>query len=310
VSGRVTEIKIGATIPTSQYANLQPEITVEIEDGDVEGAKKLALQHIVGISERYAESGRELRAAGPTNLTKVESALTGVAAYIDSGHHFYNDKGDQYLSPSSFLKKYKKPFPKQFILPKMVGAYGGTDEDWTTMWSLQGDISTQLGKAIHAGIELYGKYGELGAKAGAKENTNKALPTQPYVKWAVQEYFKGKEKDDAEYEVLVLDDENMRMGLIDRLKYVDRKKKIVRVQDLKTNADLHKKEELLTPFNTLAPEVLSTYRIQLTWYAKILEKYGYTVEGMDIEHLTADGWTTVTIEQVDMTQVLGQKGKT
>ena len=310
MSGRVTEIKIGATIPTSQYANLQPEITVEVEDGDVEGAKKLALQHIVGISERYAESGRELKSSGPTNLTKVESALTGVTAYIDSGHHFYNDKGDQYLSPSSFLKKYKKPFPKQFILPKMVGAYGGTEEDWTTMWSLQGDISTQLGKAIHAGIELYGKYGELGAKAGAKENTNKALPTQPYVKWAVQEYFKGKEKDDAEYEVLVLDDENMRMGLIDRLKYVDRKNKIVRVQDLKTNADLHKKEELLTPFNTLAPEVLSTYRIQLTWYAKILEKYGYTVEGMDIEHLTADGWTTVTIEQVDMTQVLGQKGKT
>lgn len=304
---KITKITIGGTIPTAQYTDIRPTFEVET-DGDVEGAKKLALEQLVDISQRFAVDGKEFqdRAAAkkvPTDgikLTKVESLITGVVAFRDQYNHFYNEKGEKYLSASSFIKKYKKPFPKEFILPKMVGAYGGEVADWEAIWGLQGEISTQLGKAIHAGIELYGKYSELGAKAGAKENINKALATQPYVKWAVEEYFKGKEKEEALYEELILDDKDLRMGLIDRILIVDKKKKIARVQDIKTNADLHKKEEFIAPFNTLTQEVLSGYRIQLTWYKDLLEKYGWTVEGLDIDHLTADGWERTTIEAVDL----------
>jgi len=304
---KITKITIGGTIPTAQYTDIRPTIEVET-NGDTEGAKKLALEQLVDISQRFAVDGKEFhdRAAeqkdplGGIKLTKVESLITGGVAYKDNFNHFYNEKGEKYLSASSFIKKYKKDFPKDFILPKMVGAYGGETTDWEAIWGLQGEISTQLGKAIHAGIELYGKYRELGEKAGAKEGTNKALPTQPYVKWAVEKYFEGKEKEDADYEALILDDENLRMGLIDRLLFVDREKKIVRVQDMKTNADLQKKEELLAPFNTLPKVVLSAYQIQLSWYAEILEKYGYTVEGLDIDHLTADGWERTTIDRVDL----------
>lgn len=301
---KITKITIGGTIPTAQYTDIRPTFEVDT-DGDVEGAKKLALEQLVDISQRFAVDGKEFQDRGakktePVKLTEVKSLITGVVAYKDQYNHFYNEKGEKYLSASSFIKKYKKPFPREFILPKMVGAYGGETADWEAIWALQGEVSTQLGKAIHAGIELYGKYHELGEKAGAKEGINKALATQPYVKWAVEEYFKGKEKEEALYEELILDDKDLRMGLIDRLLIVDKEKKIARVQDIKTNADLHKKEEFLEPFKALTQEVLTGYRIQLTWYKNLLEKYGWKIEGLDIDHLTANGWERTTIESVDL----------
>jgi len=312
MANKVKEITIGAVIPTTQYGNLQPSITVEIDD-DLEGAKKLALEHIVGISQSYAEDGRALEAKSlmPVELTKVVSPMTEGTAYRDSQHHFWTEKGERYLSASRFASKFVKPFPKDFILPKMVGAYGGTVEEHEAIWSLKGDVSTLFGKAIHAGIELYGRHHLMGAKTGEAQGTNKALTDQPHVKKIVEDFFAGSDEkgktrieEDADYEVQVLDEKNLRLAEIDRVKWIDRKKKIVRVQDYKTNFDVLAKEELLAPFLALPKTQLSKYWLQLSFEAEILKEAGYTVEGMDIFHLTDKGWVTYSNEVIDLKEAL------
>jgi len=313
---KVTSITLTATIPTAEYANLQPSITVEV-DGDAEGAKKTALEHIVSISQEYAMKGKSLESqvTYPVDLEKVESPMTGGVAYKDQWHHFWTADGRRYLSASRFASKFVEPFPAQFILPKMAKAYGGTEELHQAIWSLKGDVSTLFGKAVHAGIELYGRHHEMGAKTGAKEGINKALTDQPHIKKIVEDFFNGDDvhkpgfdsrriNEDAEYEVQIIDEKNARIAEVDRVKFVNREKKIIRIQDYKTNFDVLAKEKMLAPFESMPANQLSKYWLQLSFEAEIAKEAGYIVEGLDIFHLTADGWVTYSSEVIDIKEAL------
>jgi len=248
----------------------------------------------------------------PVDLEKVESPMTGGVAYKDQWHHFWTSDGRRYLSASRFASNFTKPFPKSFILPKMAKAYGGTEELHQAIWSLKGDVSTLFGKAVHAGIELYGRHHEMGAKTGEKEGINKALTDQPHIKKIVEDFFNGFEvnnnpgptltrlQEDAEYEVQIIDEKNARIAEVDRIKFVNREKKIIRIQDYKTNFDVMAKEELLAPFETMPKTQLSKYWLQLSFEAEIAKEAGYTVEGLDIFHLTADGWVTYSSDVIDL----------
>ena len=76
---KVTNVTVSATIPTGQYANVVPSITVEVDD-DVEEAKALAMSHIVGLSQRYAEEGKALPGKASMKLSsdfKCVKSFTG-----------------------------------------------------------------------------------------------------------------------------------------------------------------------------------------------------------------------------------------
>jgi hypothetical protein len=104
-------------------------------------------------------------------------------------------------------------------------------------------------------------------------------------------------------------------GSIDRLQIVDRKKKIVRIQDYKTDGNIHEKKYQLSdsPFKkVMGNELLDLHWLQLSFYAFILSLKGWKVEGLDIFWLNpeklvkgdAEPWEKYSSDVIDISEVL------
>lgn len=264
---KVKELTVSAVIPTAQYSNLQPSITVEV-DGDVEDAKALAMSHIVGISQQYAESGKALSGSKGKRL---EAFVGGFINYDDDAHVYTNDAGEVYLSGSQYASQGEKPFDTAAITAKMATSRGVKAEDIATMWALSAEASMKFGTAIHAALELYGKYGALATTLEKEYH----IHSQPDIKKIVASFYNGREQEKAKYEVLVVDHARKWAGQIDRLKFMPDGSFVV--QDYKTNGDMPQKK-------------LDTYWKQLSFYAAILQAGGYAVSGLEIIHWTGSGW--------------------
>lgn len=319
---RVTQVKVSAVVPTAQYSNLQPEITVEVDNGDVEAAKNEALRHIEAMSAQYAEAGKALpqlhatgQQAAATKLIELHSELTGGHAFFDEAAHVYtNQFGQKYLSGSAFASKFSPEFNADFILPKMEAKYGVPAADIKAMWACNAEASQHVGTAIHAALELYGKYKEIGLKLDAgKDTTDKKwshVHKNTILRNAVVTFYEGRQDETAMYEAFVVDEDSLLCGAIDRLLITG--EKCCRVQDFKTNFNgpdakgVPKLEQvgspkmLSAPFSDMPNTKLNEYWLQLSFYAHILQLSGWTVEGLDI-FCYDGGWTTYTHEVVDIT---------
>lgn len=309
---------IKATIPTTQYGNLQPEYEVEAES--FEEAEKIAMPYIEALWTKYCAKGSELpkkeaaaeeastTKTGKAKLIKMTSEINGLAVAFDPvNHKYYNKEGKQYLSGSTFAHKYQHDFDQKKTFENMLAKNPDLDtEAVAKLWEIKGEASTSFGTAIHAALEMYGKYRELGIELGKNKKpvVNTALHDHPIIKPIVERFFRNREKENAMYEVFVADDELMWCGQIDRLLIVDEKKKICRIQDYKTNVDVNKKGfngKLLAPFDDMVDTPLSGYWLQLSFYARLMQKSGWTVEGLDVLHLDGDEWVTYTREVIDLT---------
>lgn len=260
------KVTLSATVPVVQYGNLVP--TVEVEAETYEEAMAQAEAHITGFWNKHVESGKQLKTAQGRRL---EAFVGGFINYDDDAHVYTNDAGEVYLSGSQYASQGEKPFDTAAITAKMATSKGVKAEDIATMWALSSEASMKFGTAIHAALELYGKYGEL-AKTLEKDYH---VHAQPDIKKIVSSFYEGREGEKARYEVLVVDHNRKWAGQIDRLKFVGNN--IVRVQDYKTNGELPQKK-------------LDAYWKQLSFYASILQAGGWQVEGLDIFHWTGSTW--------------------
>lgn len=268
---KIKEVTVSAVIPTAQYANITPAITVEVDD-DIEQAKALAMQHIVGISQKYAEAGKALPSMKATaNAKRIECLVGGSVLYDDVAHVYTNEQGDVYLSGSAYAKQFDKPFDINVIAQKMADKTGVDVGDIIDIWKLKGSASASFGTAVHEALEMYGKYKETSEKL-AKEYHISAIPI---IKDVVEGFFRGREKETALYEPMVVDHDRKWAGQIDRLVVTGDKKCIV--GDYKTNVDL-------------TPAKVETYWNQLSFYASILKAGGWTVEGLEIYHYDGSKW--------------------
>jgi hypothetical protein len=266
----ITQVKVGAVIPTAQYSNLQPEITVEVTDGDVDAAKAEAMQHIVAFSQAYAEPGKALQGAVSNNRQLVQCYVGGQIYYDEAKHEYTNEAGDVYLSGSKYAAQFEKPFDAQFVAKRMAAKIDCDPADIVAMWELKADVSKGLGTAMHAALELYGRYAGL-CKALDKETH---LHDNPMVKRAVELFYAGREAEEAVYEPFVVDHQLKRTGQIDRLQIVG--DKVCRVQDFKTNTAIEKH--------------LPSYRKQLEFYGGIMQAAGWRVDGYDIFWWNGQRW--------------------
>lgn len=309
-----TTFKITATIPTTQYGNLQPEI--EAEGNTYEEAQELALGRMSELWNRVCEAGRELKigqkAVVPTatnSYDEVSSELTGTTLLFDKVAHKYTDAdGEDYLSGSVFAGNYKSKFDIEAVSAGFAKKHGVAQDDVKAMWTLNGTTSTSLGTAVHNALELYGKYLQLSMKT--KGTNESALHKSDVLRPIVESFFKGREDEDAMYEAFVADKELRLCGFIDRLLIVDRNKKVCRIQDYKTNSDINKAETILPPFRDIVPRTtLGSYWLQLSFYAFILQRHGWTVEGLDIFSLEGGEWKTYTHDVVDVSGELVKRSK-
>lgn len=272
---KVKEITVTAVIPSAQYANIQPAITVEVDD-DIEEAKALAMSHIVGISQQYAEEGKALQGGTTSsNAKKVECLVGGSILYDPVAHVYTNDKGEVYLSGSKYASQFDKPFEINAIAKKMSDKSGVPAQNIIDIWKLKGQASASFGTSIHEAMEMYGKYAEACKKLGKEYH----ISSIPVVSEIVANFFKGRESEKAIYEPMIVDHKRKWAGQIDRLVVTGDKKCII--EDFKTNSDM-------------TPAKIETYTHQLSFYKAIMESGGWTVEGIRLHHLDGS-WKTIEL---------------
>lgn len=322
------QLIIEATIPTVQYGNVRSSITLDASDfSSWEEMRDNALSKTKSISDMVAGDGYTFEVRGlqsnnaPTTQNEatikvLSSELTGVSVMYDDKAHKYSDKdGNVYLSGSKFPEKFYPDFDSKMIIEQLVKKYPTISGlDISKMWSINGNASTALGTSIHAALENYDKHSSIGAVLAAEGDRNKALSKNPLIRAIVEKFHEGRETEDVLSECFVANEEYKLSGTIDRLKFVDRANKIVRIQDYKTDGDIKEKRYQVkdSPFKgKIDNTLLGLHFLQLSFYAFILQEAGYKVEGLDVFWLNGDKllggvnpWETFTSEVIDIKEVI------
>lgn len=231
-----------------------------------------------------------------------------------------------YLSGSGFPKKFYQEFDETEMLNSVVDKHypkataekkEAVKQALLSMWGLNRDASTGYGTAIHAALENFITYQKLGDKTKKVETfktkpdrvgPNKALSRNPFLKKIVEDFWEKFGTDHIRLcEQFIWTHEESLCGSIDLVKVIDADKKIIRIQDFKTDGDIHEmkyqnadsifrgvgkkalKEGKKEKPNTVEDTLLGLHWLQLSFYAYILTKYyGYTVEGLDIYWLNPE----------------------
>lgn len=289
-----------------EYAKAPAKAVVKEEEKPAEPVvtKKqtiAVLEHILkAVGGTVPESHVE-----PAETIKYNSRLLGKSIELNvvNGHK----RLEGYLSGSKFPDQFYKSFDddRDRILDGMVAKSGAPREDIEAMWDLNRDASTGYGTAVHAALENYDTNYDMGEKLRSqvkkptKKNPagvmgpNKALSKNPFIKKIVEDFQK---KYGGSYnrfcEEFIWDPEFKLCGSVDRIKVVDLKKKVIRIQDYKTDGDIHEKtyqkvDSIFYPLTQgdtpkLGKELLDLHWLQLSFYAFILQRAGWTVEGLDI----------------------------
>lgn len=213
----------------------------------------------------------------------------GVVVKFLPGLHKYTYNGKEFISATTYIKKWIKDFDKEIISAMCANSYGCTQDDVLGLWDNGGRISAMYGTVIHNALEHYEKYKKLGQTIQDKKDLpyNRALPSHPVLRDIVIEFLsRFTHKDDHIIpEAFVTNVERGLCGQIDRIKVIDMPKKICRVQDYKINIDSEKensRNKFLGQMADLPPNKLSKYQLQLSFYARLLELSGWAVEGLDV----------------------------
>ena len=264
--------------------------------------------------------GGKLPEAPATPTVRYASKLLGKNIELEevNGHR----RLEGYMSGSRFPEQFYQPFDEDGILDAMAKKYNVDKEKLRAMWGLNRDASTGYGTAIHAAMENFDLNHVLGDKVKSVKTyktkpdvvgPNKALSRNPFLAKIVSDFH---EKFGGDYDVFteefIWDQEFKLCGSVDRIKVVDLKKRIIRIQDYKTDADIHEKKYQLTssPFKAkLGNELLDYHWLQLSFYAFILERAGWKVEGLDIYWLNPakvakgeNAWEEFSHDVVDVSE--------
>jgi len=268
------KFRITATIPVTQYGNLQPEIEVEAET--FEEAQALAMKRVESIWAKYAEPGKEL-VKKTTQLSgkKTQCFVGGEIYYNDAKHIYFNEDGDMYLSGSAYAKKFERPFDAETTANAMALKYNVPVTEVLAVWKAKGDAANSFGTALHKALELYGSHRTISEALGKEYH----MEYHPTLQNAVESFYASHTEPTFVCEPMVVDHETKRVGQIDRLVITDADKKIGIVEDYKTNGDLKKAK-------------LDIYWHQLSFYAAILQAAGWTIPKLKIHHWDGKAWGT------------------
>ena len=228
-------------------------------------------------------------------VVKEKSFNEEVILDYDKVGHVYNYNGKQLKSVTEYLKKYYGKFELELIAKVCGKSWGVEPQAVIDLWDSNKDISSLFGTAIHDALEHYEKFSNLGGVISKtrEQDENYALPKHPLLKRIILEFIKiNPIKGQVMAEVLLTDIKSGLGGRADRLVILDREKKICRIGDYKINVESDKIEKNLKPFepfNTLPANKITKYQIQLSIYANMLQKAGWTVTGLDV-YVYEDKW--------------------
>ena len=246
-----------------------------------------------GVSKHYGvnvfisyETKRKLTRS--TDAKLVKDIFGNEIFYDDTLHQYTNALGEVYLSGSQYAGQFESPFDAEMISGKMANKFGLSSDEAESirdMWALKAEASASFGTAIHAALELYGKYKWLAEKVDKETHFH----DNPVLKQAVSSFYSEYPNlDGVRYESLVVDHKMKRAGRIDRLEYCVEDDSWY-ITDFKSNTDIKKS--------------LKKYWKQLSFYAAILIANGCKVKGLKIYHYTGDKWDTIVGDVINIDEV-------
>lgn len=239
-----------------------------------------------------------------------------------------------YLSGSKFPEQFYAEFNSKDILEAIKKKHGLTDKEIEaiqTMWDTNLLSSTNFGNAIHYAMENYDRNFSLGDKIKSVKKfktkpdeigANKALNRNPVLKKIVESFHEKFGGDYIRFNEEFIWDKGLKLcGSIDRIKVVDLKKRVIRIQDFKTDADINETKYQLvdSPFYeltqgdnpTMGKTLLDYHWLQLSFYAFILQRAGWTVEGLDVYWMNGEKlisgenpWEEFSHEVIDITKAI------
>ena len=293
---QLKELTVEAVIPVCQYGNVQPKITVTSNDFDE--AQKYCMDKVSAMFKQYADvklnNEKPAETTNTVEAKKVKSFNENIEVdFYPEEHEFFCD-GEKMLSATNYVKKYYKPFDAENIAKACAKSWNATEEEIKALWNINGNVSAGFGTAVHAWLEFYFTYREVGERIMEARNAKKpgtvefnpAIPKHPIGYYVVTNLINliKEEQGKCLCEVFVTDSISKRCGFIDRLLIVDEAKKICRIQDYKVNIGSEEVSSKNKPFGIYAEyeaSKITKYHIQLSFYADILRKSGWTVEGID-----------------------------
>lgn len=270
-------------VPTQQYGYLE----IAGEEAD--------LPEMEAKYNQYAESPVAFKSGQVASQSlKTLTSLSGSTVQFDEANHVYYKDGKTLLSGSAFADRYTPKFNKDAILPKFAAKHGVEASEIAEMWTMKGDVAKNFGTSLHTALEFYGKHKKT------IDATQGTFEVHPSLNEAVKSFFVSRENETALYEPFVHFGDYC--GFIDRLVVTGDKRGII--EDYKTNQDLHKGSgKMLAPYDKMPNEPLSTYQLQLSFYAHVMSKMGWTIEGLRIQHYK-DKWETIELKVIDLGGVL------
>lgn len=284
---KLDKITFEATIPCSQYGNIRP--TVEMSDVSIEEGTKIGMDFIIPLFEKYSEKGGLI----PREVIKATGVKKSFNEDVEIGFepigHTYTFDGKPLQGVTDYIKKFYKPFDAETISSVLESKWGVPQDIIRDLWSATGDMTSMLGNLIDKSLENYERFKSFGEIISSKqeEKNNYCLPKHPVLRKAVEEFYALVKDGNSKIltQVMLSSVKDGLCGQADRIRIIDEKKKICRVQDYKVNIEaekVDKKYKVLAPFDKLPANKITKYQIQMSLYANFLQKSGWTVEGLDV----------------------------
>jgi len=288
---KITKYKLGATIPTCSYGNLQP--VIELEGESLDEMKEFALDHMKSLYSRFSEKGEltekntKTFVADPNTIFPISfnEKLEDRDLERNSDHKYFY-QGKRLESGSKYASSFYKKFEAEGIAKNCEKSWGVPAQDIQDMWKSGGDVSSDFGSAIHQALEHYFNHRDTAKIIGEnkKDDDDRAMPKHPILKKIVTDFVElAKIEDTVVTEAFVTDVKGGRCGQIDQLIVIDEKKKICDIHDFKINIeseDINSNMKAKAPYDTLPNNKLTKYYIQMKFYKEVLEATGWTVRNL------------------------------
>lgn len=300
---KIKKYTLGGVIPTVQYGNLQPSI--EMEGTDLSEMQEIGLDHIKDLHSRFSDKELNETIRSIVSEVKMKSFNEDIEVDFDPDNHKYTIDGKTLESGSVYASKYYKKFDAQGIAKNCEKSWGVKATDIADMWESNGNLSANFGSVVHEALEHYFNHRDTAKtiEENKDDGENKAMPKHPILKQIITNFLKiDNSKGEVLTEVFVTDKKAKRCGQIDRLVIVDKGKKICRVQDYKVNVNAEEESsnsKALKPYHELPKNKITKYQIQMSFYADLLVKSGWIVEGLDV-FILEDEWKHVELEVLEI----------
>lgn len=225
----------------------------------------------------------------------------GVIVNFEPVAHTYTHNGNKLDSVTFYIKKFIKKFDTYSVAMNCEKSWGILAQDIVDIWDSNTEVTSLFGSAIHKSIEHYEINRAIGDKISEirGSNENYCLPKHPILRKILLDFISiNKVVGMVKTEVLITDIELGICGQADRVVIIDEDKKICRIGDYKINVDseiVKSDNKLLPPFDELPANKISKYQLQMSVYANMLQKSGWTVDGLDV-YVLEDEWKHYELE--------------